>query len=173
MTNSWAKVDQILSKFLKWVSVGCLIILFLLIAAGVFVRFVPISSMGWADEVIELAFAWMVFGGASFLWRKRAHFRVDVLPETLGSSKAGVFLQIILQLISLFFFGLFTWEGWLLSMRSVDRSPILDLPRSLWFVIIPLTGALIIGFIVMDLISLWRGKYFPAKDILKTEFDHH
>ncbi|MGB9698937.1 MAG: TRAP transporter small permease [Thermodesulfobacteriota bacterium] len=158
------KIDHILTNFLKWGSVGCLIILFLLIAAGVFVRFVPISSMGWADEVIELAFAWMVFLGASFLWRKRAHFRVEVLPETLGSSKAGVFLQIIWQLISLFFFFLFAWEGWLLTWRSVDRSPILDLPRSLWFIIIPLTGGLIIGFIIRDLLSLWRGRYFSEKE---------
>lgn len=165
MTNRWLKLEQILSNFLKWASVGCLITLFLLIAAGVFVRFIPIISMGWADEVIELAFAWMVFLGASFLWRKRAHFRVEVLPETLGSSKAGVFLQIILQLISLFFFFLFTLEGWLLSMRSVDRSPILDLPRTLWFIIIPLAGALIIGFIVRDLISLFQGRYFSSKEI--------
>ncbi len=164
MTNRGPKVDQIISHFLKWASVSCLIILFLLIAAGVFVRFVPISSMGWADEVIELAFAWMVFLGASFLWRKRAHFRVEVLPETLGSSKAGLLLQILLQLISLFFFFLFTWEGWLLSMRSVDRSPILDLPRGLWFIVIPLTGALIMGFIVHDLMNLFRGRYFRPKE---------
>jgi TRAP-type C4-dicarboxylate transport system permease small subunit len=165
MTAKWKRFDQGLNNFLKWASVGCLIALFLLIAAGVFVRFVPISSMGWADEVIELNFAWMVFLGAAFLWRKRAHFRVEVLPETLGSSKAGVFLQIILQLISLFFFFLFTWEGWLLTMRSVDRSPILDIPRSLWFIIIPISGALIIGFIIRDLISLFRGRYFPSKEI--------
>ncbi len=164
MNNGWEKFDQRLRSFLKWTSVGCLIALFLLIAAGVFVRFVPISSMGWADEVIELAFAWMVFLGASFLWRRRAHFRVEVLPETLGSSKAGVFLQIILQLISLSFFLLFTWQGWLLTWRSVDHSPILDWPRSLWFIIIPLTGALILGFIISDLISLWRGKYFLPKE---------
>lgn len=168
MNNNYSKADQILANFLKWISVGCLIALFLLIAAGVFVRFVPISSMGWADEVIELAFAWMVFGGASFLWRKRAHFRVEVLPEILGSSKAGVFLQIILQLISLFFFFLFTWEGWLLTMRSVDRSPILDLPRSLWFIIIPLTGGLIMGFIILDLINLLRGRYFSQQGNLKN-----
>lgn len=165
MTQNLQKLDQKLSSFLRWASVGSLIILFILITAGVFVRFVPISSMGWADEVIELAFAWMVFLGASFLWRRRAHFRVEVLPETLGSSKAGVFLQIILELISLFFFFLFTWEGWLLTLRSVDRSPILDLPRCLWFIIIPLTGALIIGFIVSDLLGLFRGRYLPSKEI--------
>ncbi len=164
MTAKWKRFDEGLNNFLKWASVSCLIALFLLIAAGVFVRFVPISSMGWADEVIELNFAWMVFLGASFLWKKRAHFRVEVLPETLGSSKAGVFLQIILQLISLFFFFLFTWEGWLLTMRSVDRSPILDLPRSLWFIIIPITGALIIGFIIRDLVRILKGDNCQSKE---------
>jgi len=55
------KVDQILAVVTKWGSVAWLVTLFLLIAAGVFVRFVPITSLGWADEIIELAFAWMVF----------------------------------------------------------------------------------------------------------------
>lgn len=164
MTGKWKKFDQGLNNFLKWASVGCLTALFLLIAAGVFVRFAPISSMGWADEVIELNFAWMVFLGAAFLWRKRAHFRVEVLPEILGQSKSGIFLQIMLQLISLFFFSLFTWKGWLLTMRSVDRSPILDIPRSLWFVIIPITGALIIGFIIRDLLGIFKGDYFQSKE---------
>ncbi len=164
MNKSWQKFDQRLSSFLKWTSVGCLVALFFLIAAGVFVRFVPVSSMGWADEIIELAFAWMVFLGASFLWRRRAHFRVEALPEILGRSKGGFFLKIILQLISLFFFILFTWQGWVLTVETVDYSPILAWPRSIWFIIIPLTGALILGFIISDLISFWREKYFLSKE---------
>ena len=39
--------------------------LVLLVGAGVFVRFVPVSSMGWADEIIEFGFAWLVFFGAA------------------------------------------------------------------------------------------------------------
>ncbi|MGQ9694250.1 MAG: TRAP transporter small permease [Thermodesulfobacteriota bacterium] len=162
MVTKGQELEQKLNKFLKWGSVSCLLTLFFFIVAGVFVRFVPISSMGWADELIELAFAWMVFLGASFLWGKRAHFRVEALPEILGPSKGGFFLQLILHLISLFFFVLLTWQGWVLTAETVDHSPILAWPRSFWFVIIPLTSALILGFIIRDLINLLRGKYLQS-----------
>ena len=61
--------------------------LLLLVGAGVFVRFVPVSSMGWADEIIELGFAWLVFFGAAWLWRNRTHFKVDLLQHLLAGTR--------------------------------------------------------------------------------------
>ena len=85
--------------------------LIVFVAAGVLVRFLPFASMGWADEIIELAFAWLVFLGAASLWRDRTHFRVDLLPTKLGNSKAGLRLEIGLALLALGFFLVFTYQG--------------------------------------------------------------
>ena len=52
--ESLRKGGQILDSVMRWGSVFCLVCIFILIAAGIFVRFVPISSMGWADEIIEM-----------------------------------------------------------------------------------------------------------------------
>jgi len=157
------KLDRALALFLKWGSVGCLIGLFFLITAGVFVRFVPISSMGWADEVIELAFAWMIFLGAAFLWKERTHFRVEMIPGWLAGSPAGRILEIVLNLTALLFFAVFTYEGWELTLQSVDRSPILDYPRVLWYLILPVSGAVIIGYTIRDLLGFVRGGSPPRK----------
>jgi TRAP-type transport system small permease protein len=145
------KVDQILAVVTKWGSVASLVILFLLIAAGVFVRFVPITSLGWADEIIELAFAWMVFLGATYLWRERTHFNVDIVPNWLAGTKAGRLLGIGLNILSLAFFAVLTYEGWLLTLRATDNSPILELPKSLWYIIIPITGTIMFGYTIRDL----------------------
>lgn len=152
------KLDRALAGFLKVSSVVSLVGLFILIAAGVFVRFVPVSSMGWADEVIELAFAWMVFLGAALLWGKRSHFRVDVLPAALSGASAGRILEIGLQILCLAFFLVYTYQAGLLTVQSMDRSPILYYPRALWYVIMPATGGVIVGYIIRDLILLFRGK---------------
>ena len=151
-------LERALARFLRVSSVISLVGLFILITAGVFVRFVPISSMGWADEVIELAFAWMVFLGTALLWGKRSHFRVDVLPTVLAGSPAGRFLEVGLQILCLAFFLVYTQQAGLLTVQSMDRSPILDYPRAIWYLIMPVTGAVIIGYIVRDLILLFRGK---------------
>ena len=81
MKETLRKAERFLDLAMRWGSVGCLAGIFILVSAGIFVRFVPISSMGWADELIEMGFAWMVFLGATVLWKERTHFRVDIFPN--------------------------------------------------------------------------------------------
>jgi len=150
------KIDRALVPALKWSSVGCLAALLVLIAAGIFIRFVPIGSMGWADEVIEWAFVYMVFMGSVVLWRERSHFRVDLVPQWLAGTRGGRALDISLGLLSLVFFLVFTYEGTVLVLRTTDNSPILDIPKLFWYAILPLSGMAFIGYTVRDLVLLFR-----------------
>ncbi len=145
-----------LAHLMRWGSVICFVGLLFFVAAGVFVRFIPISSMGWADEIIEFAFAWMVFLGAAVLWRARGHFRVEILPVRLAGKKSGRVLEIFLSLSAFVFLLVFTYEGGLLAIRATDRSPILELPRTLWYMVIPISGAIMIGYTIRDLLGLFR-----------------
>jgi len=156
--RSFERAEGIIDLVMRWGSVGCLASIFILISAGIFVRFVPISSMGWADEIVEFGFAWMVFLGSALLWKERTHFRVDFIPIWLAGTQAGHILDIILGLMSLFFFLVFTYEGGVLTIRTTDPSPILALPKALWYVIMPISGALLIGYTVRDLVLLFRGR---------------
>jgi len=150
------KVESILDQVMRWGSVSCFVGLLFFVAAGVFVRFIPISSMGWADEIIEFAFAWMVFLGAAVLWRARGHFRVEILPVRLAGKKSGRVLEIFLSLSAFVFLLVFTFEGGLLAIRATDRSPILELPRTLWYMVIPISGAIMIGYTIRDLLVFFR-----------------
>jgi TRAP-type C4-dicarboxylate transport system permease small subunit len=152
------KAEQVLTFIMRWGSIVCLVSLLFFVSAGVFVRFVPISSMGWADEIIEFAFAWMVFLGTTVLWGARSHFRVEVLPERLAGKKLGRVLEIFLSLCAFVFLLIFTYEGGLIAIRATDRSPILELPRTLWYMIIPISGAIMIGYTIRDLITFFCGR---------------
>jgi TRAP-type C4-dicarboxylate transport system permease small subunit len=152
------RAEQTLAQFMKWGSIVCLIGLLFFVSAGVFVRFVPVSSMGWADEIIEFAFAWMVFLGTAVLWGARSHFRVEILPEHLAGKKSGRVLEIFLGLCAFVFLLIFTYEGGLIAIRATDRSPILELPRTLWYMIIPISGVIMIGYTIRDLITFFRGR---------------
>src|SRR4030042_4977048 len=156
--NILKKTDQILFLILKCGSATCLVGLLFFIAAGVFVRFVPISSMGWADEIIEFGFAWMVFLGAAALWRARGHFRVEMVSERLAGKKLGRMIDIFLSLLALVFLLVFTYQGGLIAIQATDRSPILELPRTLWYMSIPISGMIMIGYTIRDLWLLFQGK---------------
>jgi len=148
------KAEQMLGHVMRWGSIICLVGLLFFVSAGVFVRFVPISSMGWADEIIEFGFAWMVFIGAAALWRGRSHFRVELVPGWLAGSKRGLILEIFLSLTALLFLVVFTYEGGIIAIRATDRSPILEFPRTLWYMCIPISGAIMIGYTIRDLYFL-------------------
>jgi TRAP-type C4-dicarboxylate transport system permease small subunit len=114
--------------------------------------------MGWADEVIEWAFAWMIFMGTAVLWKERTHFRVELIPHWLAGSQAGKILEIFLSLMALAFFLVFTYEGGVLTMRTTDNSPILDLPKAFWYGIMPISGVILLGYTIRDLWLLSRGR---------------
>jgi TRAP-type transport system small permease protein len=144
------KFDRVMTAFMKWTCAVCLVGLLLLVGAGVFVRFVPIASMGWADEIIEFGFAWMVFFGAALLWRNRTHFRVDLLQHQLAGTRFARLLEVVVNFISLSFFLLLAYEGSMLAVAAVDTSPILELPKTLWYAVIPVSAIIIIGYTVRD-----------------------
>jgi TRAP-type C4-dicarboxylate transport system permease small subunit len=149
--SGFEKVDRGLELFLRWGSSLCLVALLIIISAVVFVRFVPFTSMGWTDEVVEFAFAWMVFLCSAGLWRQRAHFRVEVIKDWLGDSKAGPALEILLSLLSLVFLLVLTYQGGVLAVRATDRSPIFEFPKTLWYLSIPIAGVIMIGYTIRDL----------------------
>jgi len=114
--------------------------------------------MGWADEIVELAFVCMVFLGSAVLWKERSHFRVDLIPHWLEGSGAGTILKVVLNTLSLAFFLVFTYQGVILTMRTTDNSPILDLPKFLWYGVLPISGGVFIGYTIRDLWLLFRGR---------------
>jgi TRAP-type C4-dicarboxylate transport system permease small subunit len=135
-------LDRFLGQAMKWFSITCLVILAVVLTGVVFVRFVPVARLSWSDEVVEWAFAWMVFFGAASIWRQDAHFRVDALIERVETKKPGRVLKLFIALSCTVFFVLFTYYGSLLTWNANDRSPILEWPRPLWYSCMPLSGAI-------------------------------
>ena len=61
-------IDRVVLKALMAVTITLFFFLTVLIAANVFVRFFPVVSLHWFDEIIELLYAYLVFYGAAALW---------------------------------------------------------------------------------------------------------
>jgi len=136
-----------------------LVSLLILVSGNVIFRFIPILSMGWADEIIEFFFAWMIFLCAANLWRERSHFRVELIPNRLANKKSGRNLEISLCILALFFFLVFSYEGGILSAKATDRSPIMEWPRYLWYFVLPFSGGIIIVYTMRDLWHLIKKRF--------------
>jgi len=153
MVQFLIKLDCWIERSLRWFSIGCMVMLAVVLSAVVFVRFVPIANLSWSDEAVEWAFAWMVFMGAAALWRSNEHFRVDVLSERLKQMRSGLFHSLLVGLLSLAFFMIFTYYGYQLTLSANDRSPILEWPRPLWYACMPLSGVIMTGYGIQRIIK--------------------
>ena len=150
----FGKVDGMVGIALRWGSSFCIVILWIIVTATVLFRFLPIFPMGWSDEVVELLFAWMVFSGAAELCRQRKHFIVDLIPNMIAGTRTGHVLGIVTQLLALAFLLVFTYEGVFLAIKATDRSPVFELPKTLWYMVMPIAGLIMIGYTVRDLCLL-------------------
>ena len=166
-SSGLGKVDRGLAEAMRGVCIAAFVVLIVLVTTLILTRFVPLFSLGWADEIVEMAFAWMTFLGAAHLWRSRSHFRVDLIPNMLAGTRAGQVLEILLSLMALAFFLVFTYEGAVLTLRTVMPSPILAWPKALWYMIMPISGLIIIGYTLRDLWLLFRGQAVLAGEAVK------
>ena len=150
--------DLGIGRILYWGSIGCLIVLFVVISAGVFSRFVPFMSMGWYDEIVELAFAWMIFLGVAALWRERSHFFVEMILKWLAGRSSGPKLEVLINSLSLAFLLVFTYEGVALTSRVPDRSAILEIPKAMFYIVMPIAGFLMVSYTFRDIWLLFHGQ---------------
>ncbi|MEI8191361.1 MAG: TRAP transporter small permease subunit [candidate division NC10 bacterium] len=118
--------------------VGLLILVSALILLRVGIFSVPLE---WSDEVIELLFAWMVFIGTAIVWGRREHIVVDLIPQMLAGTRAAWWLEVVGCALALVFLAVFTWQGATFTLQARgNTSPILILPRPLWYVSMPIAG---------------------------------
>jgi TRAP-type C4-dicarboxylate transport system permease small subunit len=134
----------------------------IVLSGVVFVRFVPIAKLSWSDEVVEWAFAWLVFMGSAALYRKSEHFCVDALTCRLEGRPGGLWHSLLVEGLTCSFFVLFTYYGYRLTISANDRSPILEWPRPLWYGCMPLAGLIMTGYSLRNIVSTLR-KIFSSR----------
>ena len=145
-------LDRIIGNALRWGSVIILAAVFVLLTANVFFRFFPFFSFGWFDEVVEMLIAWMVFLGAAALWRENDHFAITFLPELVQGKKAGFALDILINLVSLVFIGVFTYYSFNLTLRAADWTPVINMPKKILYASMPISGFFMLIYSLRNMI---------------------
>lgn len=145
MKNLITKLDKIIFWTLSNIAITFLIGLFILMAMNVLLRFFPIFSLGWFDEIIELLFSWMIFCEAAVLWRLKEHPYIDLLETKIKKESIRYKLAFIIECINITFLSTFVYYSYTLTSNSVAWSPIFKIPKKLYYISMPLAGIYMIG----------------------------
>lgn len=150
-----ARLDAAIARACRWVVVGCLLGLFVLLSLGIVQRAVPVFTMTGYDELVELLFAWMTFAGAVALWREGALYRVDIADRLLGP-RARQALAVLTHLSMLAIAVMLTLVGWDFVRQSGETTPFLQVDKAWWYAAIPVCGMLMAGYSVA---ATWRAMH--------------
>ena len=137
-------LDRLVLATLKAFTIGLFLLLTLLISANVFVRFVPVVSMHWFDEIIELLYAYLVFFGAAALWISRDHLKIGdwVSGRVIRTPGAQKVYRLALETTALVFAVLFTFYSARLTALALDVTNVFAIPKKVLYACMPVSGAL-------------------------------
>lgn len=146
------KIDKILGHTLSAI-MGVMV---LNVLWQVFTRFVIGTPSSFTDELARYLMIWVGVLGAAYISGRRMHVAIDLLPTKLnkeGQIKLKVFVNL---LIIIFCFGAFVVGGIRLVYITYSLgqySSALQIPMSLVYVVIPISGILIIYYKISDILN--------------------
>ncbi|TRZ46204.1 TRAP transporter small permease [Robertkochia solimangrovi] len=145
-------IDTILGKVLV-VIMGVMVINVLW---QVFTRYVVGIPSSFTDELARYLMIWLGILGAAYVSGRRMHVAIDVLPAKAGDRTQKRLKVLVNILIILFaFFGFVVGGARLVYITYIlgQQSPALQIPLALVYVVLPLSGLLIIFYKSTDLLN--------------------
>jgi len=144
------KIDYVLGKALVLI-MGIMVINVLW---QVFTRYVTGNPSSFTDELARFLMIWIGVLGAAYVSGKNLHVAIDILPLRQTEKTQKKLKIIVTVLIILFVLFAFVIGGFRLVYISYvlgQQSPALQLPLAVVYLIIPISGLLIMYYKISDL----------------------
>jgi len=150
--NLLKRIDKALLYALKGITIASFFFLTLLISANIFVRFFPVASLHWFDEIIELLYAYLVFYGAAALWISREHFGVgDWLEKRIKNVRMRYGYRVIIELFVICFVIIFFYYSLKLTVLAQDVTNVFAIPKRVLYSCLPVSGAIMIIYSIRNI----------------------
>ncbi len=145
---------DVLKKIEMAVGVSCLGLMFLIICANVFMRYVMTAPIFWAEEVSNFLFVWAGFLSCAHILADDRHIRVTLF---VGSLKPTLqrWLDLFMTVILTIMFGSFIGPS-LTAMKSLTVTAALQIPEYLPYAILPTAMFLCFSHSVIRIVRICR-----------------
>ncbi len=154
MMNILIKMDRIVFAALKVLTIVLFILLSLLITANVVVRFVPVVSLHWFDEIVEMLYAYLIFYGAAVLWITREHFSIGdwIGTRVLKGSRARYVYRAVVEVLVLIFTIIFFYYSLRLTVLAMDVTNVFAIPKRILYSCMPVAGAIMLIYSIRNIV---------------------
>jgi TRAP-type C4-dicarboxylate transport system permease small subunit len=152
------KFDNIIVKTLYWICGFLMFLMVAVITAQVISRYVFGSPFTWSEELGRYTFVWMSFLGMAVGMKYGSHIALDILEKKLtGVSQKS--LVLFNNLLLTVFGVLLTYSGYMLvQVGSRQTSPSLGIPMQFVYMVIPISGVILLYFVISKTIQSYKRK---------------
>jgi TRAP-type C4-dicarboxylate transport system permease small subunit len=141
------KLDRGLTSVIKWMTIVLFLVIGLIVVANIILRVLPFTSLHWADEIVELSFAWMVFFGAAGVWMIHGHFSVgDWIGALVKGERGKHACRLVLELVSLLFVLVFFKYSLGLALRTGEATSVFQIPKKVLYACMPASTLIMVAY---------------------------
>ncbi len=147
------KIDKILGNVL----VVLMVLMTVDVLWGVLTRYVVGSQASWSEELARFLLIWIGILGAAYASGQNMHLSIDLLKPSLSRKGQQRLTWLINILIILFAMTVMIIGGFRLiyiTQTLGQLSPALRIPMSLIYVVVPISGVLVVYYKVTELQSV-------------------
>lgn len=89
----------------------------IVVAAGVFWRYVLNDSLSWTEEVARYLLIWLAAIGSIVAMHRRQHVAIDIIPQKLTGIGGGA-VRLVIALVIILTCAVMTYFGWALAWNA-------------------------------------------------------
>lgn len=148
-----------LDSLFEYFGLSLLSAMILIVTWQVFSRYVRNTTPYWSEEVTLILMVWVALIGIAIGFRERLHIAIEVVVRRFPESVQRWIQRTINVLILLF--GLyFLVQGWQFTrIAHLSTLPATSLPSSVMYVIMPISGVMIVAYAVLQLLGVRTEKH--------------
>ncbi len=138
------KIYNVFASGLEWFAKISLVVMTLIVFVDVVLRYIFKQGFSWTQEVATLLLVWFSLIGMAIGVVERIHISIEMFTSKL-SKRAIAFLELLDHiLISLFGCAMIYYGIVVMKLTSKSTLPATKLPSAVLYIILPLSGVLII-----------------------------
>ncbi len=151
-------MKKLLANGVEWVCAILVGALSVVVFFQVFNRFVLKAPLAWSEDLGMLLFQWVAFLGAAVGVKRMRHFGIEMVVKALPEKvRHGV--ELLVPLIMAIVGLTMLIQGWTLLTLNWNRIySTMNLSYTWAFLPIPLSGALILLYLLQHEVRRWGGK---------------
>jgi TRAP-type transport system small permease protein len=127
-------IDRVVGVVCNAIVLVTVTVMLVVLGANVVARYaLGEGGLTWASEVPEQLFPWLIAAGIVLGVQHGAHIAVDLLPRALGPGGLRLLIIAVSLLVAATYLVFFVVTLYVAELAAAERSPILQIPRSLGY----------------------------------------